>query len=163
MGCKQDKSEEIRRNFSSSGAETSRFHLDHRHPMQWCSVNSPCSFEVSYHKMQFASLAHKQFYLSYTPAMVIRTGTKGTKGRSLCTGHARSSSLLQPELGVTSPVMIFHFQCHMCIRSSANSCHLINTSRYVYPCSFCFISQGKYEVTLLIQGSIMNSLFKTLQ
>lgn len=59
--------------------------------------------------------------------------------------------------------MIFPFQCHMCISSSANSCHLINTSRYIHQCSFCFISQGKDEITLRIQRSIMNSLFKTFQ
>lgn len=84
------------------------------------------------------------FYLCYTSATVL--GQELPKGRCLHTGHARSSSLIQVELGVRSPVMIFPFQCHLCIRSSANSCHLINTSRYVHQCSFCFISQGKNQL-----------------
>lgn len=90
------------------------FHLDYMQPSNAMVFGYYALFiAVSYHKMQFSLWGQIKpiLYLFYNATTIL--GQQLHKGRSLYMVHVRSSSLLQPELGVNSLVMLFPFQCHI--------------------------------------------------
>lgn len=99
---------------SGASRQHDMFLLDHMQPSNAMVFGEYSLFiEVRLHNMQFASYGQKSPILYFCCTITTVLGQQLSKGRSLCTGHARSSSLLQPELGVRSPAVLFPFQCHM--------------------------------------------------